>query len=135
VNVERLTRRISGKSVSHVTVPDAGRLAVHFADGSILLVERRRQGLAATFEPGDSADGGSARGHRPTLRQREYLRFIARYILRFGVAPAESDIQRHFLLSAPAVNQMIQSLERLGFITRRRGVPRSICIVDQTDAT
>ena len=31
------------------------------------------------------------------------------------------------------VNQMTQTLERLGFITRQRGMPRSIRLVDATD--
>jgi len=39
-----------------------------------------------------------------------------------------SDIERHFLVSAPSVNQMMQTLERLGFISRQRGVPRSVRI-------
>ena len=45
---------------------------------------------------------------------------------RLGGKP---DIGRHFLVSAPSVNQMIQALERRGFITRQRGVPRSIRLV------
>ena len=69
-------------------------------------------------------------GPRPTRRQREYLEFIARYIRRYGISPAESDIGRHFLVSAPSVNQMVQMLERQGFISRQRGVPRSITIID-----
>jgi repressor LexA len=66
----------------------------------------------------------------PTKRQLEYLLFIAKYLGRYGRAPAESDIERHFLVSAPSVNQMMQMLERRGFISRKPGVPRSarICI-------
>lgn len=73
---------------------------------------------------------------QPTKRQLEYLTFIARYTARYGRPPAESDIERHFLVSAPSVNQMMQTLERLGFISRRRGVPRSvqICIELPRDA-
>ena len=58
------------------------------------------------------------------------LEFIARYIRRYGISPAESDIGRHFLVSAPSVNQMVQMLERQGFIARQRRVPRSIRIID-----
>ena len=132
MDVDDVSRRVSGKSVSRVTLPDGGRLAILFTDGSILLVERRRQGLAATLTSGDPPGEGLAPGVQPTRRQREYLAFITRYILRFGVSPAESDIQRHFLLSAPSVNHMVQTLERRGFITRQRGVPRSIRVVDHT---
>ncbi|OGA02090.1 MAG: hypothetical protein A3H35_06145 [Betaproteobacteria bacterium RIFCSPLOWO2_02_FULL_62_17] len=54
--------------------------------------------------------------------------FISKYINRFGRAPAEADVERHFLVSAPSVNQMMQMLERRGFISRQAGVPRSIRI-------
>jgi len=70
---------------------------------------------------------------RPTSRQHEYLEFIRKYTLRFGISPAESDIQGHFLVSPPSVNSMVQALERLGFIIRQPGVPRSIRLVDATD--
>jgi hypothetical protein len=55
---------------------------------------------------------------------------LARHILRYGVSPAESDIARHFLVFAPSVSQMVQMLERRGFIRRQFGIPRSITIVD-----
>ena len=32
--------------------------------------------------------------------------------------PAESDIARHFMVSAPSVNQMLRTLEARGFISR-----------------
>ena len=133
VDVDHVTRQVAGKSVAHVALPDDGRLAFHFSDGSVLVVERLPHGFAVTLGSGDAPPDGLPKGARPTLRQREYLNFITRYILRFGVSPAESDIQRHFLLSAPSVNQMVQTLERRGFITRQRGVPRSIRVVDHTD--
>ena len=133
--VEDITNQVSGKSVSHVRQPEARRLEIHFTDDSILAVELLRQRLATTFTRGPSDATGNRLndGSEPTRRQREYLEFIARYILRFGVSPAESDIERHFLVSAPSVNQMVQTLERRGFITRQRGVPRSISIVNQTN--
>ena len=61
-----------------------------------------------------------------TKTQGQYLLFIHRYISKFGNSPAESDIQRHFLVSAPSVNAMMQTLTRKGFISRVPGVPRSI---------
>ncbi|MGH9892129.1 MAG: LexA family protein, partial [bacterium] len=131
-DVEDITNQVSGKSVSHVRQPEARRLEIHFTDGSILVVELLQDRLAAALAcslrtaTGNHFDGGP----RATRRQREYLEFIARYMRRFGISPAESDIGRHFLVSAPSVNQMVQTLERQGFITRQRGVPRSISIVD-----
>ena len=133
VDVDRVTRHVSGKCVSHVALPDDRRLAIHFTDGSILVVERLPRSLALTLASSVPPGKSFTEGAQPTLRQREYLAFITRYILRFGVSPAESDIQRHFLLSAPSVNQMVQTLERRGFITRQRGVPRSIRVVDHPD--
>src|SRR3972149_5238573 len=135
VDVEDITKHVSGKSVSHVTQPDARRLDIHFTDHSILAVELLQHRLVAalTRRSGDAMGKGFNHGPQPTRRQREYLAFITRYIARFGVSPAESDIQRHFLLSAPSVTHMVQTLERRGFITRQRGVPRSFRVVDHTD--
>ncbi len=126
--------QVSGKSVSHVIQPEARRLEIHFIDGSILAVELLQDRLAAALTRSPSTVTGNhpTDGPRPTRRQREYLDFIARYIHRFGISPAESDIGRHFLVSAPSVNQMVQTLERRGLITRQRGMPRSISIVDHT---
>lgn len=130
---QHLTDEIAGKSVSHVTQHDTRRLHIHFTDESVLAIEVLRSRLAVAVRSGidDAAAGGLHAGPEPTLRQREYLEFIARYILRYGVSPAESDIGRHFLLSAPSVNRMVQTLERRGFIRRKRGVPRSIAIVNR----
>lgn len=61
-----------------------------------------------------------------TKTQGRYLAFIHRYITKFGQAPAEVDIQRHFLVSAPSVNAMMQTLTRRGLISRVPGIPRSI---------
>ena len=136
VDTAGITREVSGKSVSHVTQPDTRRLAIHFTDGSALAIELLQQRLAAALlRPADVIRDGSDNGPQPTRRQREYLEFIARYILRFGVSPAEIDIGRHFLVSPPSVNRMVQTLEQRGFITRQRGVPRSISLVYHTGSS
>lgn len=115
---ETLTRQLAGHEVSHLAATDGRHLSIHFTDGTVLLIESCETGLSTEIRrPGP---------HRPTQRQSEYLRFIGKYIRQFGRAPAESDIQRHFLVSAPTVNQMMQTLEQRGFITRERGVARSI---------
>jgi hypothetical protein len=77
---------------------------------------------------------GSAGIREPTAKQQPhftktqglYLTFIHRYITKFGHAPAEADIQRHFLVSAPSVNAMMHTLTRKGLISRVPGIPRSI---------
>jgi LexA DNA binding domain len=126
-----ITNELSGKSVSHVRQPDPQRLEIHFTDASILDIALLDGHLTATLT-GDWGDSTSERCHngpQPTRRQQDYLEFIGRYIRRYGVSPAESDIARHFFVSAPSVNQMVRMLERRGFITRQPGIPRSITIV------
>ena len=131
LNIEEIARRISGKCVFRIETREDEQLAIHFVDGSALIIGRQGRGLSLSLESRvDSAKCPVALW--PTSRQRDYLEFIKKYMLRFGIAPAESDIQRHFLVSAPSVNSMVQSLERLGFITRQRGMPRSIRLVDPT---
>ena len=61
-----------------------------------------------------------------TPMQGKYLAFIHRYQTRYGCSPAESDIQRHMLVSGPSVHQMIVTLERRGLIVRTPGQARSI---------
>jgi repressor LexA len=135
LGVKDMTKHVSGKSVSHVTQPDVRRLEIHFTDDAILAIELLQQRLVVALirGAGDAIGEGLNDDPQPTRRQGDYLEFIARYIRRFGVSPAESDIGRHFLVSAPSVNQMVQTLERRGFITRQRGAPRSISIVHHAD--
>lgn len=129
LSAESLARTLQGQQVSHVTADGKHQLAIHFSDGTTLMVQASSGELIAAVKhpSGPARDPG---GQQPTKRQFEYLAFIAKYIARFGRAPAESDIERHFLVSAPSVNQMMQTLERRGFIARQPGVPRSarICI-------
>jgi repressor LexA len=117
-----------GKQVKGVTRDGDLRLTMTFAGGTLLVVGIRRGTLTADLTH-ESAPPRSATD-APTTRQLEYLIFISKYIRHYGRAPAESDIERHFLVSAPSVNQMMQLLERRGFISRQPGVPRStkLCI-------
>lgn len=131
LDTDKISRQVSGKCVSHVEVRKNGPFEIHFVDGSALLIERLQRGLAVDFASEDRSTECPAAAW-PTSRQREYLEFIKKYMLRFGISPAESDIQRHLLVSAPSVNQMVQALERHGFIMRQRGMPRSIRLVDAT---
>jgi hypothetical protein len=127
-SAESVLLRLKGRQVSEVMVDGSTRLSIQFLDGAVLVVSAGPEGLAVrlTSAPPESRDGSQ----RPTRRQSEYLAFISKYIQRFGRAPAEADIQRHFLVSAPSVNQMMQMLERRGFITRQPGIPRStrVCL-------
>ena len=117
-----ITTRLRGLECLQVLLDGKNRLAAHFDDGTVLFVEATSDGLIVKVE---SAEETEPQQLRPTKRQQEYLAFIGKYISRFGRSPAESDIQRHFLVSAPSVNSMMQNLEKNGFIARQRGVPRS----------
>jgi len=64
--------------------------------------------------------------HRFTEKQGRYLAFIYVYSRMFRRAPAEADIQRHFLVTPPSVHHMVLTLERAGLIRRQPGAPRSI---------
>jgi LexA DNA binding domain len=131
VDINKIASRVSGKCISHLTVPENGQLTIHFEDGAALFIQRDPGGLAIDFASGRSSE--CALAVQPTSRQEDYLEFIKKYMTRFGISPAESDIQRHFLVSAPSVNQMMQALERHGFIMRQRGVARSIRLVEATN--
>jgi repressor LexA len=61
-----------------------------------------------------------------TPLQGQYLAFIHAYLKVNGRAPAEADLQRHFRVTPPTVHQMILTLERNGFISRRPGEARTI---------
>ncbi len=121
-------RQLVGKEVQGVTLDSDERLTLSFSDGTVLQVGSSSAKLIVLVSHGPKPIRRNT--DAPTKRQREYLRFIAKYMQRFGRAPAESDIERHFLVSAPSVNQMMQTLERRGFISRQAGVPRStrICV-------
>ena len=61
-----------------------------------------------------------------TEKQGQYLAFIHTYALLNRRAPAEADFQHFFLVTPPAVHQMIVTLERNGLISRVPGQARSI---------
>lgn len=61
-----------------------------------------------------------------TPKQGQYLAFIHAYTLVLGRPPAETDLERHFRVSAPSVHQMVLTLERNGLIRRQPGVARTI---------
>ena len=63
-----------------------------------------------------------------TSKQGQYLSFIYYYTMINRCAPAESDIQKFFRVSAPSVHQMVVTLERGGLISRIPGQGRSITL-------
>ena len=61
-----------------------------------------------------------------TRTQGQYLAFIYYYTKVNQRPPAEADIQRYFMVTPPAVHQMVLVLERKGLIARESGRARSI---------
>lgn len=63
---------------------------------------------------------------RFTEKQGQYLAFIWAYTQINRRPPSETDMQRHFEVTAPSVHQMVITLERSGLIRRTPGAARSI---------
>jgi hypothetical protein len=129
-----LSDRLAGLVVAGIGQPDPNSIELRFTNGAALVIAPHGDALAAVLRKPKPRGSRSGTVSEPTPRQREYLEFIGRFQRRLGVAPAETDIQRHFLISAPSVNQMIRTLERRGFIERDRDwfgrtVPRSIRVL------
>jgi repressor LexA len=61
-----------------------------------------------------------------TAKQGQYLAFIHNYTKIHRQAPAEADLERYFLVSPPAIHDMIKTLERNGLIERKPGQARSV---------
>ena len=61
-----------------------------------------------------------------TAKQGQYLAFIYNYTMIHRQAPAESDLERYFRVSPPAIHEMIKTLERNGLIEKTPGQARSI---------
>jgi hypothetical protein len=68
---------------------------------------------------------------RFTARQGQYLAFIYNYTKIHCQSPAESDLERYFRVSPPAIHDMIKTLERNGLIERTPGQARSIRLLAQ----
>jgi hypothetical protein len=87
--------------------------------------------FAVTIEPVPKPDPTEV--PRFTRTQGQYLAFIYNYSKIHGVAPAESDFQRYFRVSAPSVHELIKTLERNSLIERTPGQARSIRLLIQPE--
>jgi repressor LexA len=68
-----------------------------------------------------------------TAKQGQYLAFIYNYTKIHRQAPAESDLERYFQVSPPAVHDMIKTLERNCLIERTPWQARSIRLLVQPE--
>ena len=71
---------------------------------------------------------------RVTRRQGQYLAYIDAYTRRYGRSPSEAEMAAHFMVSAPAAHQMVDTLARRGFIARTPGQARSLRVVLPSEA-
>ncbi len=79
-----------------------------------------------------SDEGRRQKKTKFTGKQGQYLAFIHQYTNLYGVPPAEHEMQRHFDVSPPSVDQMIINREKRGLIERTPGVARSIRVLVPT---
>jgi LexA DNA binding domain len=115
---DELTRTFAGETVAEIHV-SSSLVEVRFVSGRAFVIQQRApESGRESAAPGQRAARGPRAPGQPTPRQREYLEFIVRYMARYGVAPAESDIAQHFTVSGPSAHQMISTLEKRGFISR-----------------
>lgn len=120
MDVGSLSQKLAGRVVAEFAQPSPHSVILRFTDDSTLAVEPHADGMRVMLSVAQMPRGAAGSGPRPTRRQMDYLEFIKKYMHRYGVSPAEADIQAHFLVSAPSVNSMVRTLERRGFITRGR---------------
>jgi SOS-response transcriptional repressor LexA len=69
-----------------------------------------------------------------TDKQGQYLAFIHYYSKLHGCSPSEAEMQQYFLVSPPAVHQMVLTLEARGLIARTPWQARSIHLLISRDA-
>lgn len=68
-----------------------------------------------------------------TVKQGEYLAYIANYIALHGRSPSEADLGAFFKVSPPSVHQMVITLEKRELIAREPGKARSIRLLLEPD--
>ena len=88
------------------------------------------EAFAVSIDPAPKLDPSIAPPFTKT--QGQYLAFIYNYT-KIGRAPAESDLERYFQVSPPAIHDMIKTLERNGLIKRTPGRARSIRLLVQPE--
>jgi hypothetical protein len=97
------------------------------ADAKELRTGLHGEAFEVTIDPAPKLDPSVAPSL--TAKQGQYLAFIHNYTKIHGQAPAESDLERYFRVSPPAIHDMIKTLERNGLIERTPGLARSIRVL------
>jgi repressor LexA len=84
----------------------------------------REDAFEVSIDPAPKLDPSVAPAF--TAKQGQYLAFIHNYTKIHRCPPAESDLQYYFMVSPPAIHDMIRTLERNGLIEKQPGQARSI---------
>jgi hypothetical protein len=87
--------------------------------------------FAVSIDPAAKPDPSIAPSF--AAKQGQYLAFIYNYTKIHRRAPAESDLERYFQVSPPAIHDMIKTLERNCLIGRTPGQARSIRLLVQPE--
>jgi len=127
-NATTLTRKNPSQQVRGSAVPLGGWLTLEWV---LADYERKRRAGdpefnepdARVFMVGDKITASYG------ARQGQFLAFIHSYTQLNGQPPAEGDMQRHFKVGPPAVDDMILILEKKGLIARTPGTARSIRVL------
>lgn len=104
-------------------------------DGQVYILKVRvfdsfgEDAFEVSIDPAPKLDPSMA--PRFTAKQGQFLAFIYNYTKIHGQAPAELDLERYFQVSAPAIHDMIKTLERNGLIEKTPGQARSIRLLVQ----
>jgi len=125
---KELRRNLSAAAKRAVRIAFNGRAHVLKVAVSDSLGE---DSFAVSMDPAPRPDPSS--GPLFTAKQGQYLAFIYNYSKIHGQAPAESDLERYFRVSPPAIHDMIKTLERNGLIERTPGQARSIRLCVQPE--
>jgi hypothetical protein len=84
------------------------------------LANNAEQPAAEPVEPRAEAEGNANQQSTDRTQRRADVSLV------MGRPPAEADMQRFFAVTTPSVHQMVLTLERQGWISRKPGVARSI---------
>ena len=130
------TERKDGRQRAFAQIDDARTRIANFEDASADAKELRANLHVRVFESfgGDAFEVSIDPAPKLdpsvvppfTAKQSQYLAFIHNYTKIHRCPPAESDLQYYFRVSAPAIHDMIKTLERNRLIEKQPGQARSI---------
>jgi repressor LexA len=119
-DAKELRQNLSAAARKPVRIVVEGRVFIL----TVRVRESCKDAFDVAVDPAPAPDPSAKPSFTP--KQGQYLAFIHHYTKIHRQAPAESDIERYFRVSAPSIHEMIKTLERNGFIKRTPRQARSI---------